>query len=109
MKKRMKTTEGKVTVKLLVKNLESQKYEVPNNDLFANRNNAKLQFFYCLDNEEYYMFEQVFTKGVYLYFKQGVPLSEIKAYKQWNKNVRLDKTIEDRIPQCTKYIMKELV
>ena len=108
MKKRMKSTEGKVKVKLLVKNLENQKYEVSNNSLFSNKSNSKLQFFYCLDNEEYYMFEQVFSKGVYLYFKNGVRLSQIKEYKSWEKNLRLDKTIEDRIPVCIKYIEKEI-
>ena len=108
MCKKIKNLNGKIIVKLLMRNAESQRYEISEQPLLANRDNAKLQFFLDLDQKQYYLFEQSFSKGVYRYFKQGVRLSQLRKYNNWNKNMRLDKTIEDRIPQCTKYVIKEL-
>lgn len=108
MSKKTKNGNGKIIVKVLVRNDEKQTYEVSTNSLFANRKNAKLHFFLLIDNHEYYLFEQRFSKGVYLYFREGVCLSQIRKYKNWNKNNRLDKTIEDRIPQCTRYVMTQI-
>lgn len=108
MSKKVKNITGKIIVKLLVKDVKQNTYKPTSNSLFANRENAKLQFFLVTNKEEYYLFEQNFSKGVYLYFQNGVWLSQIRRYKNWNKNMRLDKVIEERIPQYTRYLMKEI-
>ena len=108
MGKKTKNGNGKIIVKVLIRNDEKQTYEISTNSLVANRKNAKLQFFLLINNQEYYLFEQCFSKGVYLYFREGICLAELRKYKNWNKNNRLDKTVEDRIPQCTKYVMTQI-
>lgn len=108
MGKKMEKLNGKIIVKLLVKKEDEQVYKIMEDSLTATRENAKLQFFLRLKKEEYYLFEQCFSKGVFLYFKNGIRLSQLKEYKGWKKNPRLDKTIEQRIPQCTRYIMREI-
>lgn len=48
-----------------------------------------------------------YTKGVYDYFRRGRSERELHEYKQWNKNPRLDKTIE-KIPMYTQYVLREV-
>lgn len=108
MSKKVSNTSGKIIVRLLVKDFEECTYKTVENPLLANKENAKLQFFLLTDKEEYYLFEQRFSKGVYVYFKNGVWLSQIGKYKSWNRNTCLDKVIEEQIPRYTKYIMKEV-
>lgn len=54
-----------------------------------------------------YLFAQGFSKGVYDYFRKGRSEHELNEYKQWNKNPRLDKTIE-KIPMYMQYVLREV-
>lgn len=66
-----------------------------------------LDFF--LISEEYgrnYLFTQPFSKGVYDYFRPGRSESELKAYRRWDRNPRLDNLIT-RIPRHIRYIQME--
>ena len=56
--------------------------------------------------ERFFLFTQSFTKGVYEYFKNGRDENELRTFKRWNKNPRLDKTIE-KIPMYMKFALKE--
>ena len=65
---------------------------------------------FYLENEygTYYLFTQKYTPGVYNYFRNGRRESEIRAFRGWEKNPRLDKTIE-KLPMYVKYVMREYV
>lgn len=72
------------------------------------KTNDKLNFFLNAKIGKFFLFSQNFSKGVYIFFQNGKSESEIKAFKKWNKNPRLDKTIE-KIPMYTKYVRKEII
>ena len=55
-----------------------------------------------------YLFTQKFSKGVYEYFKNGKSEREVKAFNKWEKNPRLNKTIE-KIPTYTKYVYQHVM
>ena len=72
------------------------------------RKNGKLHFFLNADAGRFFLFSQNFSKGVYSFFQKGKSEIEIKTFKKWNRNPRLDKTIE-KIPLYTKYVRKEII
>ncbi len=67
----------------------------------------KLHFYLLSRNRKSYLFTQRYTKGVYNFFRFGRSENEIRAYKKWNRNQRLDKTIE-KIPMYVQYVMYEV-
>lgn len=67
----------------------------------------KLHFYLTTERGCVYLFTQSFSKGVYDYFRRGRSECELYEYKQWNKNPRLDKTIE-KIPIYTQYVLREV-
>ena len=77
--------------------------------IIIEKNNNYLNF-YLTDKkylpERLFLFSQKFSKGVYEYFKNGRDEREIRAFKNWGKNPRLDKTIE-KIPMYVKFALKE--
>ena len=70
------------------------------------KKNNYLNFYMTDRRERLFLFTQEFTKGVYEYFKNGRNENELRAFNKWNKNPRLDKTIE-KIPMYVKYALKE--
>ena len=77
--------------------------------IIIEKNNNYLNF-YLTDKkylpERLFLFPQKFSKGVYEYFKNGRDEREIRAFGNWGKNPRLDKTIE-KIPMYVKFALKE--
>lgn len=53
-----------------------------------------------------YLFSQRFSRGVYNYFRKGRSMAEIKSFRNWDHNFRLEKTIL-RIPKMVRYVMEE--
>ena len=45
---------------------------------------------------------------VYNFFQKGKSEAEIRSFKKWNDNPRLDKTIE-KIPMYARYVRKEII
>lgn len=70
------------------------------------KNNDNLNFYMIFKKVKLYLFSQHFTKGVYEYFKNGRSENEIRAFKRWGKNPRLDKTLS-KIPIYKKFALKE--
>ena len=70
------------------------------------KSNDNLNFYMIFKKVKLYLFSQQFTKGVYEYFKNGRSENEIRAFKQWGKNPRLDKTLS-KIPMYKKFALKE--
>ena len=70
------------------------------------KSNDSLNFYMIFKKVKLYLFSQQFTKGVYDYFKNGRSENEIRAFKNWGKNPRLDKTLS-KIPMYKKYALKE--
>ncbi len=67
--------------------------------------NNKLNFYWISQYGTFYLFTQKFTKGVYDFFKNGRHMQELRAFKRWDSNPRLDKTVE-KIPMYIKYVRK---
>ncbi len=72
------------------------------------KENDLLHFYLCTERSSAYLFTQEYSKGVYDYFLRGRFDCELHEYKQWNKNPRLDKTIE-KIPMYMRYVLSETV
>ncbi len=67
----------------------------------------KLNFYLVKEGKVLYLFTQNYTKGVYDFFKNGRSANELRQFKKWRKNPRLDKTIE-KIPIYRTYVMREI-
>ena len=67
-----------------------------------------LSFYLMTELSPVFLFTQRFSKGVYEYFRKGRSEAEIKAFKRWNRNPRLDKTIE-KLPLYLHFAQKELL
>lgn len=70
--------------------------------------NNHLYFYLHSDRGEQFLFMQRFTGGVYRYFRNGISENQLREYHGWNRNPRLDKTIE-KIPVYITYVMRECV
>lgn len=71
------------------------------------KNMDNLDFYLLSKQGKFYLFTQPYTKGVYAFFRDGRAENEIKGYKKWNRNPRLDKTIE-KIPLYVQYVTREV-
>lgn len=71
-----------------------------------NQQNQVIDFYLRSADGKTYLFSSPFSMGVWKYFKNGRALSEIMAFRAWNKNPRLDKTIV-RLPSMIRYIKRE--
>lgn len=69
---------------------------------------SNLHFYLQSEKGQYYLFSQPYTKGVYEFFRSGKSENELHNYNKWNRNPRLDKTIE-KIPMYIKYIFQVVV
>lgn len=72
------------------------------------KGNNKISFYLHSNKGKNYLFTQDFTKGVYEYFRTGRSETELYNYKKWNRNPRLDKTIE-KLPMYIKYVTQEVL
>ena len=79
-----------------------------NNKIIVTKGNEKIDFYFVSNAGKFYLFTQAYSKGVYEFFRSGRAEKEIKKYRGWDKNPRLDKTIE-KIPMYTRYLMKEVI
>lgn len=71
-----------------------------------NQQNQVMDFYLRSADGKSYLLSQPFSMGVWRYFKNGRAVSEIMAFRAWNKNPRLDKTIV-RLPSMIRYIKRE--
>lgn len=71
-----------------------------------NQQNQVMDFYLRSADGKAYLLSQPFSMGVWKYFKNGRAVSEIMAFRAWNKNPRLDKTIV-RLPSMIRYIKRE--
>lgn len=72
------------------------------------RDSRRMDFYYVYGRNRYYLFSQRYSKGVRDYFRGGRSELEVRAYKNWNTNPRLDKTIE-KLRVHVKYIQREAI
>ncbi len=56
--------------------------------------NDHINFFLVCREGRFYLFSQRFTKGVYDYFRNGRSESELYKFRCWDRNPRLDHTID---------------
>lgn len=67
----------------------------------------KLEFYLVTGGKTFYLFTQDYTKGVYEFFRNGRSVNELRQFRKWRRNPRLDKTIEKN-PLYRAYIMREV-
>lgn len=77
-----------------------------NRIIVDNSEYGRLRFYYVREGVAHYMFSQKFTSGVYRYFRYGVTEREVRRFRHWDRNPRLDKTIE-KIPVWIRSLEKE--
>lgn len=76
------------------------------NKIIVSKNNNKLHFYILISGRtKIYLFTQTYSKGVYHYFQNGRSEKEIRSYRRWNRNPRLDKTIE-KLPMYIRYAIQ---
>ena len=76
--------------------------------IIITKKNSKINFFLQTAEGRFFLFSQNFSKGVWQFFSKGKSESEIQTFNKWNRNPRLDKTIE-KIPLYTKYVRREII
>ena len=77
-----------------------------NGKIVVTKTKDRIHYYYIVENSRLYLFTDKFTKGLYTYFRDGKSVEEIKKYKTWGRNPRVDKTVT-KIPAYIKYVMKE--
>ena len=70
------------------------------------KSNNYIHFYYVCADQRHLMFSQVFSQSVYKYFRYGRSVNEVLSYNGWDRNPRLEKTLE-RLPYMISYIRKE--
>ena len=78
------------------------------NRVIIKKENNNINFYLKNDKGEFWLFEQVCTKGVYEYFKNGRSEKEIISFDKWSCNKRLNHTVS-RIPREIKYVTKYVI
>lgn len=78
------------------------------NQIIINSGVNELNFYLSNQYGTYYLFTQPYTPGVYDYFRSGRSENEIRSFRNWNRNPRLDKTIE-KLPMYIRFVMREYV
>lgn len=78
------------------------------NRVIITKENEEIKFY--LKNKEgtFWLFTQLFSKGVYEWFKDGRAESEILSFAKWDRNKRLNDTI-NRIPREIQYVQKYII
>lgn len=78
------------------------------NRVIITKENEEIKFY--LKNKEgtFWLFSQPFSKGVYEWFKDGRAEGEILSFAKWNRNKRLNDTI-NRIPREIRYVQKYVI
>ena len=66
----------------------------------------RLHFYLATGTGRYFLFTQKFSKGVFEFFRRGRSFGELRTFKRWEHNPRLDKTIE-KLPLYVQYVLKE--
>lgn len=57
-----------------------------------------IHFWYIGNKGKVYLFSTAYNPGIYKFFQNGKTLKEIKETHVWNRNLKLDRIIENRIP-----------
>lgn len=68
--------------------------------------NGNLYFYLRTEKGVQFLFTQKFTRGVYRFFRNGISETQLRDYRRWDRNPRLDKTIE-KLPLYITYVMRE--
>lgn len=78
------------------------------NRIIINSGADVLNFYLVNQYGTYYLFTQRYSRGVFEYFRFGKSENEIRSFRRWEKNPRLNKTIE-KLPSYIRYVMREYV
>ena len=74
--------------------------------IFARRADGKLYFYLKSKKGIQYLFMQRYTRAVYEYFHKGISEGQLRSFKDWDRNPRLDKTIE-KLPLYINYVVRQ--
>lgn len=68
--------------------------------------NGDLYFYLRSEQGIRFLFTQKFTRGVYRFFRNGLSERQLREYRRWDRDPRLDKTIE-KLPLYITYVIRE--
>lgn len=74
--------------------------------IIAKRVEGDLYFYLKSKHDTQYLFMQRYTRAVYDYFYRGISESQVRSFKDWDRNPRLDKTIE-KLPLYITYVVRQ--
>lgn len=78
------------------------------NRVIITKSNEEIKFYLKNDKGTFWLFSQPYSKGVYDWFKDGRAEREILNFAKWERNKRLNNTIQ-RIPRKIKYVNKYII
>lgn len=78
------------------------------NRVIITKENEEIKFYLKNDKGTFWLFTQPYSKGVYEWFKDGRAEREILNFAKWERNKRLNNTI-NRIPREIKYVSKYII
>ena len=78
------------------------------NKVIITKENEAIEFYLKNDKGTFWLFTQPYSKGVYEWFKDGRSEREILNFTKWERNKRLNNTI-NRIPREIKYVSKYII
>lgn len=78
------------------------------NRVIITKSNEEIKFYLKSDKGTFWLFSQPYSKGVYDWFKDGRAEREILNFAKWERNKRLNNTIQ-RIPREIKYVNKYII
>ena len=74
--------------------------------IIAQKVEGDLYFYLKSRHKTQYLFMQRYTRAVYDYFRFGISENQLRSFHNWDRNPRLDKTIE-KIPLYITYVLRE--
>ena len=74
--------------------------------IIARRVENNLYFYLKSKHSTQYLFMQRYTRAVYDYFRYGISENQLRTYKGWDRNPRMDKTVE-KLPLYITYVLRE--
>lgn len=78
------------------------------NRVIIKTENGKINFYLKNGKGEFWLFEQVCTRGVYEYFKNGRSENEILGFDKWSYNKKLNNTVI-RLPREIRYVTRYVI
>ena len=73
--------------------------------IIVKKENGDLSFYLKSSNGVQYLCTKRYTRAVWNYFRSGISENQLREYKRWGKNRRLDKIVTT-LPMYIRYVVR---